>query len=177
MRESVAAEVVRRASEGDRSAEAELYGAYRERLRAYFWTHGTTPPDVDDLVHETITAALKALRTRKDTIANFEGWLFRTARNLRVSEIRRRSRARSEPIEAAAPRVASDSTDVEREERRRLLWEGIGKLPRKYRVPLELRINGLSYKQIAEKLGSSVSTVGVWLYRARRMLADRLAPN
>jgi len=178
MRETVAAEIVRKASEGDRSAEATLCEAYGDRLRAYFWTDGAVPADADDLVQETLAAVLEALRTRKEPPTNFEGWLFRTARNIRVNLIRRRCRERSGSEARTAPGSALPSDDIEREDLRRALWEEIGKLPRKYRVPLELHIrDGLSYREIATTLDSSVRTVGVWIHRARRMLKDRLGPK
>jgi RNA polymerase sigma-70 factor (ECF subfamily) len=177
MKESVA-EVVRKASEGDRTAEATLCEAYRDRLRAFFWTEGTTPADADDLVQETLAATIQALRSRKEPPANFEGWLFRTARNIRVNLIRRRCRERSAADAPATPGAALPSDDLERQDLRRALWEAIGKLPRKYRVPLELHIcDGLPYKEIAVTLDTNVRTVGVWIHRARRMLKDRLGPR
>lgn len=176
MRESVAPEVVRKASEGDRTAEATLCEAYRERLRAYFWMDGTIPADVDDLVQETIAATLVSLRRRKEPPANFEAWLFRAARNIRVNLIRRRCRDRAASEAAPAEGAAPSEDGIEREDDRRALWEAIGKLPRKYRIPLELHVRDeLRYKEIAERLDTNASTVGVWIHRARRMLKERLA--
>ena len=178
MRESVAAEVVRKASEGDRTAEATLCEAYRDRLRGFFWTSGAVPADADDLVQETLTAALKALRTRKEPPTNFEAWLFRTARNLRVNVIRRRQRERSASEAPMATDAVLPLDSVEREDLRRAMWEAIGKLPRKYRVPLELHVrDGRSYREIAATLETNTRTVGVWIHRARRMLKERFGPK
>lgn len=178
MREAVAAEVVRKASEGDRTAEATLCEAYRDRLRAFFWTDGVVPADVDDLIQETLTAALKALRSCREPPTNFEGWLFRTARNIRINLIRRRCRERAASVAPRASGLVLPSDDIEREDLRRALWDAIAKLARKYRVPLELHIrDGLSYKEIAATLDTNVRTVGVWIHRARRMLKDRLGPK
>ena len=56
------------------------------------------------------------------------------------------------------------------------LYEELGRLPDRYRVPILLcHLEGLTYEQAAERLGCPVRTVQSRLARARQRLRDRLA--
>jgi RNA polymerase sigma factor (sigma-70 family) len=56
-----------------------------------------------------------------------------------------------------------------------LLADELGKLPTKYRLPLILHyFGGMSREQMAKELRCKASTLGVRLFRARKMLSQRL---
>jgi RNA polymerase sigma-70 factor, ECF subfamily len=112
-------------------------------------------------------------------------WLRRIATNVCVDSLRRRQ-AETMPLEevlgsAAEPR--SRSTDELPEEAaltresREYVREQIRALPPDYRAALVLRyLEDLSYREIAEALGVSVSAVETRLFRARRALSRVLSP-
>jgi RNA polymerase sigma factor (sigma-70 family) len=176
MREGVSGDVIRRALEGDASAVETICKAYEGRLRGLFWDRGTVPPgaDVDDLVQDAIAAALKGLRRGRVAPANFEKWLFAAAKNIRVEALRGRYRRRREAEAARSEAEAPAEDPCEREERRRALARAIESLPEKYRKVVTLRLEGLLYREIAEKLGANPRTVATRLRRAYRMLGGEL---
>ncbi len=110
-------------------------------------------------------------------------WLLRVTRNACVDRLRSRSsRARflsSDPLDAAAARVAADGRDPEQvavagELATRVRHE-LASLSEPYRSVIVLReILGLSYQEITEVQGLSLSNVRVTLHRGRKLLRERL---
>lgn len=71
----------------------------------------------------------------------------------------------------------SSSQILEDEERSRIVKSIIDELPPKYRVPFILyKYEGMSYKEIAESLEISLSSVETRIYRARKQLIAKLEP-
>jgi RNA polymerase sigma-70 factor, ECF subfamily len=88
--------------------------------------------------------------------ATVQAWLYRTTVNACYDALRKRRAA--EPI-AVEPAVAP-AVDIERDERRRLVAEGLKTLPARERAALVLReIEGLSTVEVAAALGTSEVTV------------------
>lgn len=66
---------------------------------------------------------------------------------------------------------------LEESERAELVWRAIRSLPPKYAVPLSLySYEEMSYKQIADALGISLSAVESRIHRARKRLIGLLKP-
>lgn len=109
-------------------------------------------------------------------------WLQRVAYRLSLDQRRsaRRRRVREERHAFASERYESvehvSDSAPDAEELRPALMEELDRLPERYRSPLILfYFGGLSREQIARQLSCNTSTLGVQLYRARKMLAARLA--
>lgn len=85
-----------------------------------------------------------------------DAWLYRTTVNACYDALRKRRTVEPLAVEpAAAPAV-----DLERDERRRLVAEGLKTLPPRERAALVLReIEGLSTVEVAAALGTSEVTV------------------
>jgi RNA polymerase sigma factor (sigma-70 family) len=65
---------------------------------------------------------------------------------------------------------------VQVDELKRVLHDELHKLPAKYRLPLILHyFGGMKPEEMARELGCKPSTLGVRLYRGRKLLADNLA--
>lgn len=66
---------------------------------------------------------------------------------------------------------------LEDEERSRIVKSIINELPPKYRIPFTLfKYEGMSYKEIAETLEISLSSVETQIHRARKQLIAKLEP-
>lgn len=178
------ADLLARARSGDQGAMGDVYHRYRDGI--YRLAKGVLRDDEDaaDVTQETFARFLRDLRDIRGASAG--PWLFRVARNLATDRLRARtlrgmlplpSRApdeeapgtRGEPAdERADPAAAYTRAEVERE-----LAMALARLPTDYRVVLHLReAEDLSYREIAEVLGTSVPAVESLLFRSRRRLRE-----
>jgi RNA polymerase sigma factor (sigma-70 family) len=105
------------------------------------------------------------------------GWLCGAA--VRVANRSRRdlARRRRHELEKAGRAIEQSCINSEHGgERWPELYEELGRLPDRYRLPvLFCHLEGLSYEQAAERLGCPVRTVHSRLSRAKMRLRDRLA--
>jgi len=120
--------------------------------------------------------------SRQDVVAlepRLRPWLFLVCRNCALDHRRKVVRFRAEPIEndewlseePSPPMHAIAAEDAGR------LRELVAALPRQQRELIKLKFEaGLSYKEMAEALRTSVSTVGVQLHDAIKTLR-RQWPN
>ncbi len=137
----------------------------------------------EDLTQETLLNAFRSWhRYRPGT--NIRGWLFTILRNLAISNHRRtRYRFHSydlSELEGMLKLSETGDCDIERQTLDRVTAERViasmQTLPPEFREALVLRdVEGLSYNEVAELTGVSVGTVKSRLFRARRILQQRLA--
>jgi RNA polymerase sigma factor (sigma-70 family) len=160
---------------------AEQVQPHEADLRAFLRRHFPTVQDIDDLVQEAYVRLIRAHHA--GSIAEPRAYLFTTARNLACDLFRRRRPISIEEIEetqrlsvvedkADAAETASHAQEVE------WLIEAIQALPARCREVLTLRkLHGLSYRDIAARLGISENTVNaqlaIGLVRCRQYLAAR----
>jgi RNA polymerase sigma-70 factor (ECF subfamily) len=137
---------------------------YEPALKRFLRRFATQASDADDLAHEAFIRAYAAEVSQ--TISSPKAFLFRVARNLALNERARAANATTVPLEDFADtpviedvgQVALDD-EMEARQRIRMLSEAMATLPPQCsRVFLLRKVHGLSYKEIAERLGISVST-------------------
>jgi RNA polymerase sigma factor (sigma-70 family) len=122
--------------------------------------------------------------SRQDVVAlepRLRPWLFLVCRNCAIDHRRKVVRFSAEPIEdmdLASGEPGPDRRAIAEDEAGRLR-ELIAGLPRQQRELIKLKFEaGLSYKEMAEALKTSVSTVGVQLHDAIKTLRRQwLAEN
>jgi len=136
---------------------------HRDSL-ARFIAAAVGPSDADDILQETLIAALRAYpRLRADS--NVRAWLFTIARNKALDEYRSRARRPlpvAEPAGSAGSVALADGPDEE-------LWSLVRDLPPKQRAAVVLRfVNDLPHREIARVLECSEAA-------ARRSLHEGLA--
>jgi len=139
-------------------------------LRAYLQKRFPDLSDHDDLVQESYVRLLRARREGRITSA--KALLFTVARNLAIDMFRRRRHISShEPISDTANQAALEEpidfiAAAERQRRLDALLESVVALPERCRMVMMLRhIDGLSYKEIADRLGISANTVRVHMVK------------
>ncbi|MCB1123501.1 MAG: RNA polymerase sigma factor [Verrucomicrobiae bacterium] len=132
-------------------------------LRGWLRTRFATETDVDDIVQEAFVRVLNARKTTE--IASPKAFLFATARNLALGDLRKRiTRGDQTLVDLAAIDILDENADVSqavaRSEELEFLTKAIQSLPTRCRQIITLRkIYGLSQKDIAKELGISVNTV------------------
>lgn len=158
-----------------------MFAEHGPVLRGFFARRGAND-EAEDMVQETYLRLLRAHQSRGEEIANPEAYLFTVALNLaREQAVRRRwSLLPIEELEnITALLAAEDSVEdaAERAQRRQRLQALLGTLPERTRAVLVMQYrDGLSYKQIAERLGVSPHMVKKHVVRGlsvcRQALAD-----
>jgi RNA polymerase sigma-70 factor (ECF subfamily) len=108
--------------------------------------------------------------------ARFSTYLFHIAHNLLLNEHRRASRKPAEPYDPAlAPEVASGDDESARRvaEIEEAFAKAIEGLPANQRTAILLhKQQDLGYEEIAAAMGTSVTLVKTWLFRARVKLRE-----
>lgn len=109
------------------------------------------------------------------------GWLLRVTRNAAVDAIRRRNTYRrtvstnSEMLDYAEGTTVSPERNAEDSDFRRHLENALDQLDEPFRSLVILReIQDLKYQEISETLELPLTTVKVYLHRARKMLRHQL---
>ena len=170
------AKVIALAIKGDRRAFGLLVKKYqRQVLRTVMGMLGDRDAAMD-IVQDSFIKAYQAL-DRFEPGRPFYPWLSRIATNLAINYIKRQGRQTSLDNEVIE-RASSDPGPLEKLENMetgRRFQAALQELPEVYRVAFVLRtFEDMSYDEIANKLGISPGTVDSRLYRARRILMDKL---
>lgn len=133
----------------------------------------------EDICQETFYKAFKSLKTFRDEEATFSTWLYTIARNTALSELRK-SRYSEVSLEdnVTTPQISTillPEQELLRNERAQKVREAINTLPEKQRSALILReYEQLDYREIAQILDSSVSSIKSLLFRARMSIKMQL---
>jgi RNA polymerase sigma-70 factor (ECF subfamily) len=134
-----------------------------------------------DVVQETFIQVARR-PDRLLAVSSCHNWLLKVARNLGISQLRRRMRHAKRLQTAAglrtadaAGREAAERQALETEEAHARVRAEIGKLHPRHRELLVLKVaEGKSYKEIAEITGLTVTNVGYHLHIAMKELSRRL---
>lgn len=154
----------------------EAFVALRDPIYRYVFSAVGNPGDAEDIAQEAFIRLFRDLR-RGHAIENVRAWLFRVAHNL-VIDFGRRS-PRPESLDApdyqyvaealSDPGPNAEERIVDRASRQRLLR----RLTLHERQCMELRAEGLLYREIAEVLGVRIPTVQTTLDRAIKKIVGQ----
>jgi RNA polymerase sigma-70 factor (ECF subfamily) len=179
-------ELARRAAAGDDRAFSELVRRHKEPLYRLLRRYTGDPEDAYEAAHESFIAAWSAL-ARYDPSRPFASWIrtiaINKARDWGRRALFRRMLFGSRPLEeteaadVADPAPGADQEVADRQRRRRL-DRAIATLPAQLKEPLLLTaFDGLSHQEAGEVLGVSAKTIETRVYRARKLLAERLGAD
>jgi RNA polymerase sigma-70 factor (ECF subfamily) len=177
-----------RVKDGDRAAFDALIEKYgRPLLNVIARTIGRDA-DAEDLAQDVFVRVYRAAPGYQPT-AKFSTWLYTIARRVCLNHVRAQSLRRwlsfsggeDDPDEAPNdppdPRTPNPAQDLERRELQRIVAQAVAALPERLRFAVVLRrYEELSYEEIADVLGCSVTAAKLRVHRANAILADRLAP-
>jgi len=171
-----AADAEKRAS-FEREALVHLDSLYRVALRLT-----GNAAEADDLVQETMLKAYRAWH-QFERGTNAKGWLLTILRHAFINEYRRRTR-HPETVDIDAIEPFSVFQEVQDDDPQGTFFDrivddevlrAIDTLPEQFRETVVLSdVEGMSYEEIARVLEVPVGTVKSRLFRARRMLQQKL---
>ena len=157
----------RMAGEGHRREVAALYSAAREGVVRYLIAIGFDTEAAEEATQEAFLRLYTGLRDGEE-IQQPRSWVYRVAHNLAISTAKRGARYAvfSEALEATA--ISTDSNAEEQlieKEQLEGFREAVQRLSERQRACLELRVQGLRFREIAVILEIQKSTAAEFVRR------------
>jgi RNA polymerase sigma-70 factor (ECF subfamily) len=178
-----------RVKEGDTAAFEQLVDKYKQPVLnvVYRMIHDAT--EAEDIAQTVFVQVYKSA-ARYQVASKFSTWLFTITRNLCLNEIRRRTRHPTESMDATHPeneeqpwqqfedkKTAAPPDALLHSELEHKINQALEELPENQRSAIVLcRQNELSYEDIAEVLGCTVSATKSLIHRGRETLKQKLKP-
>jgi RNA polymerase sigma-70 factor (ECF subfamily) len=155
---------------------AALYETHRIGIYRFLVGHGL-PPQVAQEVTQDVFVDLFVALEKGTRVESEQRWLYAVAGRAAVDYWRRERRSDRVELELeSAPGVNLASSEPSPEaqagklEEVRRVAAALARLPKEQRLCIQLRMQGLRYREIARILGVSTSTAAEWLVSA----VDRL---
>jgi RNA polymerase sigma-70 factor (ECF subfamily) len=170
------AELVHLARAGSRDAYGELISRYQRSIWGLAYLLIGDRFEAEDMTQEAFLRAWLNLDLLSDP-AKFAPWIRRIVfgvsidwlRVYRPDLYRLPDEKRELELSAQSAQVESAVERLEAIELRQRIWDAVGQLPPRYRLPLKLfHLDGLSHSKVAEALGVPVSTARSLVTRARQ---------
>jgi len=180
-------ELVRRVQAGDSTAFDALVRKYQHRIVGLIGRYIPDWSECQDVAQETFLRAYRALANFRGD-AQFYTWLHRiavnTAKNYLVAQNRRPptddvDAADAEQFDTGTRLRDTDTPEHEllRQEIERTVMRVVEALPEELKAAITLReVDGLSYDEIAQKMGCPIGTVRSRIFRAREAIDAELRP-
>lgn len=180
-------ELVRRVQQGDSTAFDALVRKYQHRIVALIGRYIADWSECQDVAQDAFMRAYRALPNFRGD-AQFYTWLHRvavnTAKNHLVAQKRRPPGADIDVDDAeqfdSAIRLRDNDTperELMRQQVEQRVLRVVEGLPAELREAISLReVDGLSYEEIAEKMGCPIGTVRSRIFRARDAIDQELRP-
>ena len=183
----VDAALMLRVKQGDNSAFGELVDKYKQPVMNLVYRMLRDATEAEDLAQNVFIQVHKS-SSRYQVSAKFSTWLFTIARNLCLNEIRRRSRHPADSLDVSHPeqddqplrqfedsKTTSPPESLLHGELEEKIEEALAELPENQRTAILLcRQDELSYEDIAEVLGCSLSATKSLIHRGRETLKLKL---
>lgn len=176
--------LVARAKSGRMEAYTELVRRIQTKIYNTIFGMTRNHEDADDLTQDTFMYAYKALGNFKEN-SSFYTWAYRIAVNLTLNALKKKNREKGREdfednaavLEKREYASLSPEGDSLRREFREKLEEAIASLAPAYRAAFSLVVlQEMPHSRAAEILGISENTVSWRMFKARKMLQERLKP-
>ncbi|MDR0533952.1 MAG: sigma-70 family RNA polymerase sigma factor [Verrucomicrobiales bacterium] len=172
---------------GDDQALDELMARHQQRIHRFIWRYFPNEHDALELAQETFVRAYFNIH-KFNPRALFSTWLFSIALNLCRDRSRSRAHKLAQRSESLSPGANGEVTIelssheknpteiLEQNEKMRALEQAVADLPPELKEPFILSVlEGDSHRDCAAKLGLSEKAVEMKIYRARKILAEKIA--
>ena len=174
-------EVIDKAKANDQLAFNTLFNKYWDPVYSFLVSRTADPTKAEELAIETFSKAFDRIESFDNKLA-FVSWIMTIAKNHHIDKFRS-SKKQSEKTNQVSDFNSHEITSLEHSPEELLISNQdldhvliqIKSLKKDYRTILKLRyFDDLTLKQIEQVLDESASTVRVKLFRAKKMLANKL---
>jgi RNA polymerase sigma-70 factor (family 1) len=169
-------ELFKRIAANDEQAFEAVFHRYTPRLRPFVLGMVKVPELADEIIQE-VFLKLWTNRTSLQQINEPSAWLHRIASNLAINQLRRQA-TEYKYLQQAMKDTHQPEDIVEKlsaKELQELIHQAISRLPEKRReIYMLTRDEGLSHREIAERLGISLNTVKNQVVSALREIQEHI---
>lgn len=151
---------------------AEVYRLLSPMIQRHLYLILRDSQEAEDLSQEAFLRFFKNLR-QGERIQDPRAWLLKVARNLAFDRLREGTISAQSEFHAVEASVDAEQRMLE-DERMRQVADAMGTLSPQERLCLELRAEGLKYREIASAIDATISTVQTALERAVRKLTRKI---
>ena len=172
--------------QGDRAAYEALFLEFKDKILNTCLGFVPNQHDAEDICQEVFVKVFKTVKDFKGD-AKLSTWIYRIAVTESLQHIRNRKRKKrmaffqalvgldNEAVNVADNSYQHPGIQLENKERARVLFQHIESLPDNQRAVFTLhKVEGLAYKEIADILDMSLSSVESLMFRARKNLKKKL---
>ncbi len=150
----------------------EIWKIYHERLHGFVRSRVGDAHAADDILQEVFVRIHSGIETLEDC-GKIQGWIYQITRNAIIDHYRAQHKMQELPEELSVSEP--ELSDKARQDIDNCLMPMIGNLPDIYREAVMLsEIEGQTQKEVAEKIGISVSGTKSRVQRGRAMVKDML---
>ncbi len=170
-------EVVKLVLEGNKDDFEEIIRRYKNLVFALIHRMTAEPEEANDIAQDIFIKIYRNL-DKYNPEYRFATWVIKITTN-HIIDLRRKKRQETVPIENVEYGIFDSKASPEEEyianERSKELFGMINNLPDIYREPLLFyHRDGLSYNEISQKTGESLSKIKNRIFRGRKMLKEGL---
>ena len=154
------------------AAVARIWHSYRAGLRGFIRSRVGDEAVADDILQDVFVRIHAGIGALEDG-SRLKGWIYAITRNAMIDHYRAHRKHERLPDGLAAAEVEAD--EKARQDIEGCLEPLIGRLPVRYRQAVMLsEIEGLTQKQVAQRLGLSLSGAKSRVQRGRAMVKELL---
>ena len=168
---------------GDEQAYIELVNRYRNKLLNFVYRYFSDFEISEDIVQDTMVKLYLKKNYYKE-IAKFSTWLYTIAKNLAMTELRKKKKRRvtflsqmtrdEKPYDIPSDQPGTDQ-EIQSDITNKIIRKAIDELSEKFKTVIVLRdIQELSYEEISSIVSVPIGTVKSRINRARLQLQVEL---
>jgi len=181
-------QLMQKAGSGDRTAFKQLIQKHQGTVTGIIYRYTGNHNEVEDLAQDIFLKIYKAANSYVPR-AKFKTWLYKVVANhcfnffrsqkrkAFISSLDQSSEEYNPHIQRTEEQQKQPELILQQQELHTALKSALSELPERQRMAIILhRFEGLSYKEIATVMGSSLSSVESLIFRAMNNLKEKLSP-
>lgn len=169
--------------QGDERAFSQLVVGFSQRIYNLCLSILQNQEDAEDATQEVFSTVFLSVKEFKGE-SKLSTWLYRIAINKCQEHLRKKNRKKRfgflvsiEKSESAelSPSFFHPGIELENKERAAILFAAVDRLPENQKVAFTLhKMEGVSYEEVAETMGMTLSSIESLLFRAKQNLKKSL---